>query len=116
MAQKEWNWLFSSSWILAFSQYILVTKSGEESEGESNPNTVIFSNAISSFQLTSQHPYAEVYIGKPHVWTVDINNLSEVEKAVKSILNQKVRNVFSILNQHLRIYHGTWVDCLIMLI
>ncbi|POI36097.1 hypothetical protein CIB84_000150 [Bambusicola thoracicus] len=41
-------------------------------------------------KLTSQHPYAEVYIGKPHVWTVDINDLSEVEKAVKSILNQKI--------------------------
>lgn len=43
------------------------------------------------FQLTSQHPYAEVYIGKPHVWTVDISDLSEVEKAVKAILNQKVK-------------------------
>lgn len=55
------------------------------------------------FQLTSQHPYAEVYIGKPHVWTVDINDLSEVEKAVKSILNQKVRNVSSICSQHLSV-------------
>lgn len=59
-------------------------------------------NITSSFQLTSQHPYAEVYIGKPHVWTVDINDLSEVEKAVKSILNQKVRNVSSTHHQHLR--------------
>ncbi|KAG9464033.1 hypothetical protein GDO78_020624 [Eleutherodactylus coqui] len=40
-------------------------------------------------KLTSQHPYAEVYIGKPHVWTVNINDPEEVEKAVKAILNQK---------------------------
>lgn len=73
------------------------------------PETGIFTNVVSSFQLTSQHPYAEVYIGKPHVWTVDINDLSEVERAVKSILNQKVRNVVSICNQHLRVHHGTCV-------
>ena len=42
-------------------------------------------------QLTSQHPYAEVYIGQPHVWTVDIENSAEVEKAIRSILSQKVK-------------------------
>lgn len=41
-------------------------------------------------QLTSQHPYAEVYIGQPHVWTVDIENSAEVERAIRSILSQKV--------------------------
>lgn len=41
-------------------------------------------------QLTSQHPYAEVYIGEPHVWTVDIENSAEVERAIRSILSQKV--------------------------
>lgn len=40
---------------------------------------------------------------------MDINDLSEVERAVKSILNQKVRNVLSICNQHLRAYNGTCV-------
>lgn len=44
-----------------------------------------------SLQLTSQHPYAEVYIGQPHVWTVDIENSAEVEKAIHSILSQKVK-------------------------
>lgn len=43
-------------------------------------------------QLTSQHPYAEVYIGQPHVWTVDIENPAEVEKAIRSILSQKVKH------------------------
>ena len=42
------------------------------------------------FQLTSQHPYAEVFIGRPHVWTIDLGNQEEVEDAVKAILSQKV--------------------------
>ena len=41
-------------------------------------------------QLTSQHPYAEVFIGEPHVVTVDIGNLSLVEDTVKRILNLEV--------------------------
>lgn len=41
-------------------------------------------------QLTSQHPYAEVYIGQPHVWTVNIDNPAEVDRAIRSILSQKV--------------------------
>lgn len=45
-------------------------------------------------QLTSQHPYAEVYIGPPHVWTVDIEDPVEVERAVRSILSQKVNKDF----------------------
>lgn len=45
---------------------------------------------FSHLQLTSQHPYAEVYIGQPHVWTVDIDNSAEVERAIRSILSQKV--------------------------
>ncbi|NXR10196.1 MGT5A acetylglucosaminyltransferase, partial [Semnornis frantzii] len=57
---------------------------------KSSKNTEFFKGKPTLRELTSQHPYAEVYIGKPHVWTVDINNLSEVEKAVKSILNQKI--------------------------
>lgn len=47
------------------------------------------------FQVTSQHPYAEVFIGKPHVYTIDINNLTEVHEAVQAILKQnKVVVVF----------------------
>lgn len=41
-------------------------------------------------QLTSQHPYAEVFIGEPHVITVDIGNLTLVEDTVKRILNLEV--------------------------
>ncbi|XP_009575422.1 PREDICTED: alpha-1,6-mannosylglycoprotein 6-beta-N-acetylglucosaminyltransferase A, partial [Fulmarus glacialis] len=57
---------------------------------KSSKNTEFFKGKPTLRELTSQHPYAEVYIGKPHVWTVDISDLSEVEKAVKSILNQKI--------------------------
>ncbi|KPP67403.1 hypothetical protein Z043_114011 [Scleropages formosus] len=56
---------------------------------KSSKNTDFFKGKPTLRELTSQHPYAEVYIGKPHVWTVDIENPVEVESAVKSILNQK---------------------------
>lgn len=42
-------------------------------------------------QVFSQHPYAENFIGKPHVWTVDYNNSDEFEAAIKAIMNTQVR-------------------------
>ncbi|XP_077176352.1 alpha-1,6-mannosylglycoprotein 6-beta-N-acetylglucosaminyltransferase A [Paroedura picta] len=57
---------------------------------KSSKNTDFFRGKPTLRELTSQHPYAEVYIGKPHVWTVNINDLSEVERAVRAILNQKI--------------------------
>lgn len=41
--------------------------------------------------MFSQHPYAENFIGKPHVWTVDYNNSDEFEAAIKAIMNTQVR-------------------------
>lgn len=41
-------------------------------------------------QITSQNPYAEVFVGKPFVQTVDIHNLTEVEEALKEIINTEV--------------------------
>jgi alpha-1,3(6)-mannosylglycoprotein beta-1,6-N-acetyl-glucosaminyltransferase len=35
--------------------------------------------------LTSQHPYAEVFIGKPHVYTIDINDANAVRQAMEEI-------------------------------
>lgn len=55
-----------------------------------NPSPPPLSFLLCCLQLTSQHPYAEVYIGRPHVWTVDIENSAEVERAIRSILSQKV--------------------------
>lgn len=42
-------------------------------------------------QVFSQHPYAENFIGKPHVWTVDYNNSDEFEAAIKAIMRTQVR-------------------------
>ncbi|XP_078344824.1 alpha-1,6-mannosylglycoprotein 6-beta-N-acetylglucosaminyltransferase A-like isoform X2 [Oculina patagonica] len=53
-------------------------------------NTEFFKIKPTLRDLTSQHPYAEVFIGKPHVFTVDINNLTLVEETVKEILNTEV--------------------------
>ncbi len=39
------------------------------------------------FQVTSQHPYAEDFVGKPNVRTVNIDYLAVVEDAVKQALN-----------------------------
>ncbi|NXA51626.1 MGT5B acetylglucosaminyltransferase, partial [Nothocercus julius] len=41
-------------------------------------------------QVSSQHPYAEAFIGKPHVWTVDYNNSEEFEAAIKTIMSTQV--------------------------
>ncbi|KAG7470339.1 hypothetical protein JOB18_015097 [Solea senegalensis] len=57
---------------------------------KSSKNTDFFKGKPTLRELTSQHPYAEVYIGEPHVWTVDIENPAEVERAIRSILSQKI--------------------------
>ncbi|KAJ7378519.1 Alpha-1,6-mannosylglycoprotein 6-beta-N-acetylglucosaminyltransferase A [Desmophyllum pertusum] len=38
-------------------------------------------------KVTSQNPYAEVFIGEPFVQTVDINNIAEVKEALRKILS-----------------------------
>ncbi|VDK78029.1 unnamed protein product [Onchocerca ochengi] len=40
-------------------------------------------------ELTSQNPYAELFIGRPHVLTVDIDNSSQVEDAIREALLSK---------------------------
>ncbi|XP_041085157.1 alpha-1,6-mannosylglycoprotein 6-beta-N-acetylglucosaminyltransferase B-like isoform X2 [Polyodon spathula] len=42
-------------------------------------------------QVRSQHPYAEDFIGKPYVWTVDMSNSTEVQEAVRTILRSQLR-------------------------
>ena len=37
-------------------------------------------------QVTSQHPYAEDFIGEPHVYTVDAHDKDAVDSAVKKAL------------------------------
>ena len=43
-------------------------------------------------QISSQHPYAETFIGRPHVWTVDVSNKTDVREAVRAILRTEVVN------------------------
>ncbi|XP_076879333.1 alpha-1,6-mannosylglycoprotein 6-beta-N-acetylglucosaminyltransferase A [Brachyhypopomus gauderio] len=57
---------------------------------KSSKNTDFFKGKPTLRELTSQHPYAEVYIGQPHVWTVDIDNPSEVDRALRAIVSQKI--------------------------
>ena len=38
------------------------------------------------FKVTSQHPYAEDFIGEPHVFTVDINDPDELKAALQKAL------------------------------
>lgn len=38
-------------------------------------------------KITSQNPYAEVFVGEPFVQTVNIENIAEVEEALRKILN-----------------------------
>lgn len=43
------------------------------------------------FQLSSQHPYAETFIGEPLVYTVNIWNKTDVKISIKNILSKQVR-------------------------
>ncbi|XP_025783336.1 alpha-1,6-mannosylglycoprotein 6-beta-N-acetylglucosaminyltransferase B [Puma concolor] len=52
----------------------------------SSLNHEFFRGKPTSRELFSQHPYAENFIGKPHVWTVDYNNSEEFEAAIKAIM------------------------------
>ncbi|XP_061477809.1 alpha-1,6-mannosylglycoprotein 6-beta-N-acetylglucosaminyltransferase B isoform X1 [Rhineura floridana] len=56
----------------------------------SSLNHEFFRGKPTSREVSSQHPYAEDFIGKPHVWTVDYNNSEEFEAAVKAIMRTKV--------------------------
>ncbi|XP_033107828.1 alpha-1,6-mannosylglycoprotein 6-beta-N-acetylglucosaminyltransferase A-like [Anneissia japonica] len=51
-------------------------------------NTKFFKDKPTTRQLTSQHPYAEQYIGKPYVHTVDISNTTALEMTLAEIVKQ----------------------------
>uniref|UniRef100_A0A3B3ZSA2 alpha-1,6-mannosyl-glycoprotein 6-beta-N-acetylglucosaminyltransferase n=1 Tax=Periophthalmus magnuspinnatus TaxID=409849 RepID=A0A3B3ZSA2_9GOBI len=56
----------------------------------SSLNHEFFRGKPTSRQVSAQHPYAEQYIGKPHVITVDFNNTEEFEAAIREIMSAKV--------------------------
>ena len=48
-------------------------------------------------KLDSQHPYAARFIGKPFVQTVNLDNRTELEAALKFIKNNSVSSIFNAL-------------------
>ncbi|XP_078257166.1 LOW QUALITY PROTEIN: alpha-1,6-mannosylglycoprotein 6-beta-N-acetylglucosaminyltransferase B [Rhinoraja longicauda] len=53
-------------------------------------NNEFFRGKPTSREVSSQHPYTEYFIGKPHVWTVDYNNTEELAAVVRTISVTKV--------------------------
>uniref|UniRef100_A0A3P8UT14 alpha-1,6-mannosyl-glycoprotein 6-beta-N-acetylglucosaminyltransferase n=2 Tax=Cynoglossus semilaevis TaxID=244447 RepID=A0A3P8UT14_CYNSE len=56
----------------------------------SSLNHEFFRGKPTSREVSSQHPYAEQYIGRPHVMTVDYNNSVEFDSAIREIMRTKV--------------------------
>ncbi|XP_060599364.1 alpha-1,6-mannosylglycoprotein 6-beta-N-acetylglucosaminyltransferase A-like [Ruditapes philippinarum] len=53
-----------------------------------NRNTVpFFKGKPTERELTSQHPYAEQFIGEPYVYTININDPEEVRTTIQKILD-----------------------------
>ncbi|XP_039991668.1 alpha-1,6-mannosylglycoprotein 6-beta-N-acetylglucosaminyltransferase B-like [Xiphias gladius] len=57
----------------------------------SSDNNDFYKGKPTTRQISSQHPYAEEFIGKPHVWTVDMTNRTDVREAVRAILSAEVK-------------------------
>ncbi|KAM9837962.1 alpha-1,6-mannosylglycoprotein 6-beta-N-acetylglucosaminyltransferase B-like [Aulostomus maculatus] len=57
----------------------------------SSDNNDFYKGKPTTRQISSQHPYAEEFIGKPHVWTVDMTNRTDVQEAVRAILRTEVK-------------------------
>ncbi|KAM8946231.1 alpha-1,6-mannosylglycoprotein 6-beta-N-acetylglucosaminyltransferase B [Pelodytes ibericus] len=56
----------------------------------SSLNHEFFRGKPTSREVSSQHPYMEMAVGRPHVLTVDYNNTQEFEAAIKAIMRSKV--------------------------
>nr|XP_057935002.1 alpha-1,6-mannosylglycoprotein 6-beta-N-acetylglucosaminyltransferase B-like isoform X2 [Doryrhamphus excisus] len=56
----------------------------------SSLNHEFFKGKPTSREVSSQHPYAEQYIGAPHVMTVDYNNSVEFDAVIREIMRTKV--------------------------
>ena len=48
-------------------------------------------------QVTSQVPYLEQYIGPPHVYTIDYNDVDQLHRLLTNITNEV--SVFQLLKQ-----------------
>lgn len=45
--------------------------------------------------MTSQHPYAEQFLGEPYVYTIDIKNIQQVKDTVARILHRNEVSFFA---------------------
>ncbi|RMX46273.1 hypothetical protein pdam_00000668 [Pocillopora damicornis] len=57
---------------------------------KSRENTPFFRDKPTLRQVTSQHPYCEEFISSPYVYTIDMKNVSEVERVMKEIMLKEV--------------------------
>lgn len=57
---------------------------------KSRANTPFFKDKPTLRQVTSQHPYCEEFIGSPYVYTIDMKNVSEVERVMKEVMLKEV--------------------------
>ena len=55
-------------------------------------------------------PYAEVFVGKPFVQTVDLKNLTEVEEALRDIINSEVIIIIIIFFLQLVVTEGNLLN------
>uniref|UniRef100_A0A671YU04 alpha-1,6-mannosyl-glycoprotein 6-beta-N-acetylglucosaminyltransferase n=1 Tax=Sparus aurata TaxID=8175 RepID=A0A671YU04_SPAAU len=56
----------------------------------SSLNHEFFRGKPTSRKVSSQHPYAEQYIGRPHVITIDFNNSEEFDATIREIMRINV--------------------------
>ncbi|KAM6905445.1 alpha-1,6-mannosylglycoprotein 6-beta-N-acetylglucosaminyltransferase B isoform 2-T2 [Xenentodon cancila] len=56
----------------------------------SSLNHEFFRGKPTSRKVSSQHPYAEQYIGRPHVITIDFNNSEEFDATIREIMKINV--------------------------
>ncbi|KAG7271337.1 hypothetical protein CRUP_037286 [Coryphaenoides rupestris] len=90
------------------------------SPSHSSMNHAFFRGKPTSRQVSSQHPYAEQYIGPPHVVTVDFNNTREFDQAVRQIMTTNVEPFLPyeytcegmLERLHAYIHHQSCVDAL----
>ncbi|KAM8837764.1 alpha-1,6-mannosylglycoprotein 6-beta-N-acetylglucosaminyltransferase B-like isoform 2-T2 [Spinachia spinachia] len=54
-------------------------------------NNDFYKGKPTSRKVSSQHPYAEEFIGNPHVWTVDVSNRTRVREVARAILLTQVK-------------------------
>ncbi|KXJ18189.1 Alpha-1,6-mannosylglycoprotein 6-beta-N-acetylglucosaminyltransferase A [Exaiptasia diaphana] len=82
----QWTDVIASLYILGHN--ITLIAKGDDLKRNNNE---FFMGKPTFRAVTSQHPYAEDFIGEPYVFTVDISNLIAVKIAAEKILRTEVK-------------------------